>query len=682
MKFSLFFILLCFVHYSAGFTPVSLINETFESGSEGWELSFPADTQEVPPPPPATMTLTAGPNGMMLKVNVTETREENWHIQIGFPVWRAKANSIYRITMDAKSKHPIDVGVSYGANLPPEKQYQYKEGFAFNLKEVWDTYSGEFSSDIEGEDLLTITISLGENIGEYCFDNIMLEEIDQIDQWDAWYGKADERIDEIRKGDISLNFVDSKGNELTGTAEITLEKHAFPFGTSLIINDSIPADEQEWYNSMACSLFNSITIENDFKWVDYEPEPDNLDTAALNKYLKLAEDNDLLVRGHVLAWALQVDAFLDHWSRQGTDEFLVTALKKRIIREVSTYRGKIHEYDVWNEPFHELGHFNLNTPYTKNPDNYWELMDSAFHWARSQDPDADLYLNEYSVISGGQTETLFKLVKGMIDREVPITGIGVQGHFYHNPIEAELIRKRLDRLDELGLKIKVTEFDLGTREEGVLLSEEKMASEYVRFLKTAFSHPAVEGITLWGFWDRVIWNAPTAKSIGSGLFNVDMTPKMAGDSVVNLLLKEWTTKESVDLSEVSSIRGFYGDYSVTLVSGGKKYTGTFSISKESAPEKIVLAEDGVSNAVVSEKKAQRFLAVTDSKNRVVTVTGVSPAHSVSIDIINLRGQIVYQSSADAVSSMRFNMESLPTGIYVSRIRNGSKLIQQKLLLTR
>ena len=88
----------------------------------------------------------------------------------------------------------------------------------------------------------------------------------------------------------------------------------------------------------------------------------------------------------------------------------------------------------------------------------------------------------------------------------------------------------------------------------------KQAEEYAKILRTAFSHPAIEGFLFWGFWDARHWRP------GAGLFDSDFKPKAAADSVYHLIHEVWTTSMTLRLDSLgqADFRGFYGTYDVRL----------------------------------------------------------------------------------------------------------------------
>ena len=57
----------------------------------------------------------------------------------------------------------------------------------------------------------------------------------------------------------------------------------------------------------------------------------------------------------------------------------------------------------------------------------------------------------------------------------------------------------MDSLSTLGLPIWITELD------SVVDSDVKRADVLEKILRTAYAHPAVEGVVLWTFWDRHAW---------------------------------------------------------------------------------------------------------------------------------------------------------------------------------
>jgi hypothetical protein len=143
----------------------------------------------------------------------------------------------------------------------------------------------------------------------------------------------------------------------------------------------------------------------------------------------------------------------------------------------------------------------------------------------------------------------------------------MQGHFGSALTGPEDLLALLDGYAKLGKEIWVTEYDVD-------LEDEALAGQFTRdFYTTLFSHPAVGGIVMWGFWDGAHWhkNAP--------LYRQDWSIKPAGEAYRELVLKTFRTSESgtTDAAGNYKTRAFRGDYEVTLKSGSKTKVERFQL---------------------------------------------------------------------------------------------------------
>jgi endo-1,4-beta-xylanase len=148
----------------------------------------------------------------------------------------------------------------------------------------------------------------------------------------------------------------------------------------------------------------------------------------------------------------------------------------------------------------------------------------------------------------------------LVDKGAPLDGIGLQGHFGTSLTGPEDMLKILDRFARFKKTLWITEYD-------VVIDDAELAGRFTRdFYTTLFSHPAVGGIVMWGFWDGSHWknNAP--------LFAKDWSEKPAGRAYRDLVLRRWRTAASgkSDASGTFATRGFFGDYDVVVSSGSRK----------------------------------------------------------------------------------------------------------------
>ncbi len=459
------------------------------------------------------------------RIIVKKAPNPYWGLQLQAPKWQADS-ALYKLSFRAKGNGVLNAVVQ--GNGPDWAQ---KETSSWELGKDWKTYSMPFLANEKGYGMNNVIFQLGFIKDTVWIDDVIVEPFaGKLDT--AWYNQANTRIEQYRKFDFKLKATGSD------SVKVELVRHEFPFGTALALQTGKDSVEQ-WYRKTAAKYFWAGVNENIFKWPDYEPSKGTVNRKVMQEYLDFAKENGWDFRAHTLVWGHQGYGFDKHWSIQGSCKDLEKNIKARIERDLKEYKGKISEYDVWNEPFHEPFLFNKCG---------WQILDSAFIWARKADPTAKLYLNEYNVVAAGETERFYNIVEGMLARKVPIDGLGVQCHFRKAPVIPALIKERLDKLASLGLDIKVTELDF----------DEPKAELYKTFVTTAYSHPAVKGIFLWGFWDKRHWIS------NGGIIDANGKPRPAADTLYNLWHKTWTTNfKSVPKNGEVSFRGFPGKYKIT-----------------------------------------------------------------------------------------------------------------------
>ena len=358
-----------------------------------------------------------------------------------------------------------------------------------------------------------------------------------------WQAAANQRIDDLRKRDIAVTVRGQDGQPVAG-ATVTLEqtKRSFPIGTT--IRYSAFANEVN-YRDYILQRFNWGVHENAAKWYSNERNRDQVSYANADEVLDWAEAHGIEMRGHTIFWA--PETWQPNWVPALNDADLALEVEDRLEDVVAHFQGRFRHWDVNNEMLH--GSFFADR---LGPD----IRDWMFQRTRALDPDVKLFVNDFSVVAGNETDGYVSQIQDFLDRGIPVDAIGVQGHFSDvSPLSVQL---RLDMLAELGLPIWITELDV------VQADEFDRADALEAFMRMAFSHPSVEGIVLWGFWAGAHWKGPDA-----ALVDQDWTINAAGQRF-DTLLAEWTSHESLttEASGIAQARVFHGDYRVIVATPG------------------------------------------------------------------------------------------------------------------
>jgi len=354
-----------------------------------------------------------------------------------------------------------------------------------------------------------------------------------------WQTEADQRIDQLRKRDVKVTVTDNTGKPVNG-ATVTLKQQSrdFPIGMALGFD---AFDTEPNYREYVIGRFNWIVHENEAKWYSNEWARDEVTYHKGDAILNFAVANGIEMRGHNIFWA--PEEWQPSWVPGLSDEELAIETNDRLESVVAHFKGSFRHWDVNNEMLH--GSFfqdRLGADIRK-----W-----MFERTREIDPDVKLFVNDYNIISSGEADSYVRQIQGFLDQGFPIDGIGVQGHFTH--VDPWVVLTRLDKVAQFDLPVWVTEFDV------VQVDPNDRADELETFFRTAYSHPSVEGILMWGFWAGSHWKGPNA-----ALVDLDWTINAAGQRFDDLMA-EWTSNEArmTNGSGISRARVFHGGYEIEI----------------------------------------------------------------------------------------------------------------------
>ena len=378
----------------------------------------------------------------------------------------------------------------------------------------------------------------------------------------AWRKAAAERIEQFRKGDLTVKVLDKNGKPVNkASVSVKMTNSAFAWGTatsSQIINDSISKDAKI-YRDTLLRYFNKVVLENEMKGKNWA----KFNLSQTQKGINWFKSLNIPVRGHVMVWPSWQHS--PHLSQYKNDTTALRAIiLKHISEQTSQMKGQFDEWDVINEPF---AHHNIMDSLGGK-----KVMLDWFQAARKNTAGVKLFLNDYTMFhtDGAGSESFYQNIKFLQEHKAPIEAIGEQGHIGGTPPGIEFIIAKLDHFAELGLPIQISEFDITS-------DDDDFKARYLRdFMTAIFSHPATTGLVQWGFWENAHWIPAGA------LWDKNWNPRPHGKVFTELVSKTWRTNEKGITTQNGEYktRGFLGEYEITVNQKGKIIKQSYTLEKK------------------------------------------------------------------------------------------------------
>ncbi|KGM16301.1 hypothetical protein N867_01590, partial [Actinotalea fermentans ATCC 43279 = JCM 9966 = DSM 3133] len=340
--------------------------------------------------------------------------------------------------------------------------------------------------------------------------------------------------------DISIASVDA--TQIEDLPSIFAEyADDFPIGVAIDSRETVGSPAE-----LTLRHFNQLTAENHMKVESWYDENRNfrMHPQAI-AMMDFARDNDLRVYGHVLLWHSQTPDwfFQDDEGRQLTNSpedqaFLADRLETHIDNVAAAIVARYGEFgsdtnpmvawDVVNEVVNDQPSAATdglrNSPwYQIMGEGYidlaFELANEAFNGtyaADGVDHPVTLFINDYNTEQSGKQNRYYALVNRLLDRGVPIDGVGHQFHVSLS-MPVENLGGALDRFADLPLVQAVTELDVtvGSSPTDALLVEQ---GYYFRDAFRAFRQHAEDlfSVTIWGLTDTRSWRSEQAPLVFTG----------------------------------------------------------------------------------------------------------------------------------------------------------------------
>lgn len=286
--------------------------------------------------------------------------------------------------------------------------------------------------------------------------------------------------------------------------------------------------------------FNSLTAENAMKFLSIQPRPGRFNFEEADKLADFARKYNMQMRGHTFVWhhpQVTADWIFEHpdGSPKSREEVLAL-LEEHITQLMTRYSDVVTAWDVVNEAI------DVNEPDGMRRTRWYEAIgpdyvEQAFLIAHRVNPDAKLFYNDYSVFDPIKGDAIYRFVKAMKDKGIPVHGIGMQNHVTLTYPEVGAIEFAIQRFKQLGLEIHITELDMSlyTQEFEVLENPPqdyliRQAYRYKELFDVYAKHrDAVKSVTFWGLSDPQSWLRYENVSRGDWplLFDDDLRAKLA-----------------------------------------------------------------------------------------------------------------------------------------------------------
>jgi len=244
------------------------------------------------------------------------------------------------------------------------------------------------------------------------------------------------------------------------------------------------------------SYWNKVTPENAGKWGEVEAVRDVMDWSGLDEAYAFARQNGFPFQMHVLIWGNQQPEWI---------KTLPPAEQREEIEEwfaaVAQRYPDMDYVEVVNEPLHDPpskddeGGGNYLEALGGEGASGWDWVIESFRLARAHFPRSRLLINDYSITNTPEDARRYRAIVELLQKENLVDGIGVQGHAFATTPEVSMAvhKANLDLLAATGLPIYVTEFDIDGK------TDARQLKDYKRVFPVFWEHPAVAGVTLWGF---------------------------------------------------------------------------------------------------------------------------------------------------------------------------------------
>ncbi|MGC4102410.1 endo-1,4-beta-xylanase [Ferruginibacter sp.] len=270
------------------------------------------------------------------------------------------------------------------------------------------------------------------------------------------------------------------------------------------------------------TYWNGVTAENACKWGSVEAVRGQYNWRYADSAYNYAKERNIMFRYHAGVWASQYPQWLLTLTTDEARAEVVRHLKTIAERfpladQIDLLNEQLFQHQKDNQKFREL----LGGLGTKADDYSWQIW--LFEQAREIFPNTKLVLNDYGLEGDAKAiKAQLELFKVLRDRGI-VDGFGTQAHAFNvDRPSADTIKASLDLMATSGLPIYVTELDMNGGVRGRQPNDNLQLISFKKAFPVFWEHPAVAGITLWGYVVGSTWMTGTGTVSREGVENPSM----------------------------------------------------------------------------------------------------------------------------------------------------------------
>lgn len=260
------------------------------------------------------------------------------------------------------------------------------------------------------------------------------------------------------------------------------------------------------------TYWNQITPENETKWGSVERTRDQMSWSGADGVANYAKTAGIPWKFHTLAWGSQFPTWITGLSQADQlaeiTEWMDESKKKY---------PDVQMIDVVNEaaPGHAPAPFAAALG--GNGASGYEWILQAFRMAHQRWPNAILIYNDYNNLEQSSTlDWTVKLAAAAKAANVPLDAIGCQAHGLSG-MNGTTLKSNLDKMAATGLPIFISEYDIASADDNT------QANKMKDHIPVMWNHPAVAGITIWGYVNGSTWISNSGLIQSNGTERASMT---------------------------------------------------------------------------------------------------------------------------------------------------------------